>query len=141
MTSYWPTVGQLKCILACHWLFRLYNYIDLSLVICIEWRHFFQGTLKSLMTDRPSNFDFICFLEWSLSKKILVHQPRKSYFRLTYGRTDKINRVAWLINYICVLYIIFILLNNAYNAKVRSKKKLIQRVLKYFISQVSSLLC
>ena len=40
MTAYCPTIGQLKCILACHWLFSL--CIDLSLVICMVKRHFYR---------------------------------------------------------------------------------------------------
>ena len=34
MTSYWPTIGQLKCILACQWEFS-HECIGLLLVICI----------------------------------------------------------------------------------------------------------
>ena len=50
MTSYWPTIGQLKCILACNW-----KYLPNILVFAYHWSFvlynvIFIATLKSFIT-------------------------------------------------------------------------------------------
>ena len=43
LTSYWPNIGKLQCILACHWWFILF----ISLWLVIVWRQIVIGTINS----------------------------------------------------------------------------------------------
>ena len=60
MTSYWPTTGQLKCIL------YLGLSIDLSLVICFIWRHFVKAIKLKWKSVK---------IKGSFGYKILIDNP------------------------------------------------------------------
>ena len=54
MTSYWPTIGQLKRILSCHWYFNLSIGLCWSFVLYVII--FIDTTYKALLIF-ISNFD------------------------------------------------------------------------------------